>query len=209
MPLITLASNDLTLATPLVALNGTVLAFVIAGSSLRQMDIASAWRLIASGFVGIPFGLAVLLLAPATIVKSILGVFLIGFSLYNLTRPVLPYLKQQRWAYLFGFTAGILGGAYNIGGPPLILYGSLRRWSPARFRATLQGYFAVTGIYVLVLHGLSGLWTTQVWQLFLLSIPLQIIAVWVGGKFNRHIPIAVFSRLLYVALIFLGVLLLL
>lgn len=28
-----------------------------------------------------------------------------------------------------------------MNGPPLAVYGSLRRWSPQRFRATLQGYF--------------------------------------------------------------------
>jgi hypothetical protein len=28
-----------------------------------------------------------------------------------------------------------------MNGPPLVIYGALRRWTPERFRATLQGYF--------------------------------------------------------------------
>ena len=28
-----------------------------------------------------------------------------------------------------------------MNGPPLVIYGALRRWSPQHFRATLQGYF--------------------------------------------------------------------
>ena len=44
-------------------------------------------------------------------------------------------------AWLFGFGAGVLGGAYGMNGPPLVAYGALRHWSPKRFRATLQGYF--------------------------------------------------------------------
>lgn len=208
MPLITLVTHDVILATPLVALGAALLSWIIAGSDLRQIEISSAWRLIVAALVGTPVGLAILLLAPGSLVTKILGIFLIMFSLYNLTRPHLPQIQRQGWAYLFGFLGGLLGGAYNTGGPPLVLYGTLRRWSPARFRATLQGYFAVTGIYVLIMHGLSGLWTAQVWQLFLWTIPLQIIAVWLGAKINQRIPLPVFARLLYIILIVLGILLL-
>lgn len=208
MPLITLVTDDVTLATPLVALGATVLSWIMAGSDLRQIEISSAWRLIVAALIGTPVGLAILLLAPGPLVTTILGIFLIVFSLYNLTRPHLPEIRRQGWVYLFGFTAGLLSGAYNVGGPPLVLYGTLRRWSPAKFRATLQGYFAVTGIYILIMHGLSGLWTAQVWRLFLWTIPLQIVAVWLGAKINRRIPLTLFTRLLYVILILLGVLLL-
>ena len=47
----------------------------------------------------------------------------------------------------FGFFAGILGGAYNTNGPPVVIYGSLRKWSPATFRATLQGYFFMAAFF--------------------------------------------------------------
>ena len=42
------------------------------------------------------------------------------------------------WLLGSGFCSGILGGAYGMNGPPLAVYGSLRRWSPQHFRATLQ-----------------------------------------------------------------------
>ncbi len=208
MPLITLITQDVTLATPLVALCAVTLSWVMSGSDARHIEVASAWRLIVASVIGMPVGLAILLLAPSRLVTTFLGIFLIAFSLYNLTRPHLPQIQRRGWVYLFGFVAGILGGAYNTGGPPLVLYGTLRRWSPARFRATLQGYFAVTGIVVLVMHWLSGLWTAPMWQLFWWTIVLQIAAVWLGQKINRRIPLGAFTRSLYAILLLLGLLLL-
>ena len=84
-----------------------------------------------------------------------------GYGAYNLLRPGLPALRSEAWAYPFGFAAGVLGSAYNTGGPPVIIYGTMRRWPPAHFRATLQGFFLFTNIFVLVGHGLAGLWTRR------------------------------------------------
>src|SRR5262249_25397617 len=71
----------------------------------------------------------------------VLPVTIIVFSTYCLAGRRRFELKDDRLAWLFGFTGGVLGGAYGMNGPPLVVYGSLRHWSPEHFRATLQGYF--------------------------------------------------------------------
>src|SRR3546814_1460370 len=75
-------------------------------------------------------------------VKACLAVVIIGFSLYSLFGRSIV-LESESWAGLFlcGLFAGIFGGAYGLNGPPLVVYGSMRRWSVQHFRATLQGYF--------------------------------------------------------------------
>jgi uncharacterized membrane protein YfcA len=116
-------------------------------------------------------------------------------------------LRNQHWAYLFGFVAGILGGAYNTNGPPVVVYGTLRRWPPVHFRATLQGYFLPTGFLILAGHALGGLWTRQVWQMYIFALPLIFVAIFFGGKVNKRIRPERFSQLLYIILIILGLLL--
>jgi len=74
------------------------------------------------------------------IVEAILGVVVVAFSMHCLLGRSYE-LKNDRFAGFFGFSAGVLGGAYGMNGPPLAIYGSLRRWSPEHFRATLQAYF--------------------------------------------------------------------
>jgi uncharacterized membrane protein YfcA len=194
-------------ATPLVALFSTTIALIIAGANWHKVDLRVAWRLIVASLLGIPIGLLLLTHAPEAVVKGLLGLVLILFGLYNLTRPALPALHQPGWAYGFGFIAGILGGAYNTNGPPIVMYGALRRWPPERFRATLQGYFVPTGGFIALSHGLAGLWTGEVFQFYLLAFPFVLAAIFLGGKLNGYIPAQRFERLLYLALIVLGVVL--
>jgi hypothetical protein len=207
MPLLALFF-DLKMVTPLVALCAATNALMIVSSSWRSIDVSAAWKLIISAAIGIPFGLQVLLLAPASWAKNALGVLLIAISLYNLIRPQLPYLKNPYWAFPVGFVAGILAGAYNTGGPPIVIYGTMRHWPPPKFVATLQGYFLPTGLFVLVGHALSGLWTASILQTYALSIPVLFVGFFTGRFLNRRIPPQKFATLLYSGLIGLGLLLL-
>jgi uncharacterized membrane protein YfcA len=206
MPILALVI-DIRMATPLVAFVGTTTALTILLQGWRTVDLRAAWRLILASFVGIPVGLLLLKGVPEGLVKAVLGVVLMLFGLYNLARPELPALRHGGLAYLFGFIAGILGGAYNTNGPPIVMYGTLQRWSPERFRATLQGYFVPTGLLILLGHGAAGLWTPQVFWLFGCSFPLIMLGVFLGGRLNQAIPKARFERVLYFFLIGIGILL--
>jgi hypothetical protein len=207
MPLLTLVLG-MQKATPLVALGASTIAFTILLGAWRQVDVQAAWRLILATLLGIPLGLALLKAAPERMVKTILGLVLIGFSVYNLIQFQLPTLENERLSYLFGFVAGILGGAYNTNGPPVVVYGMMREWPPERFRATLQGYFLITGGTILVSHGLAGLWTPPVLRLYLYALPVILTAVALGGWVNKRIAEEQFKRVVYGFLIVMGLLLL-
>jgi uncharacterized membrane protein YfcA len=194
-------------ATPLVAMVASTIAFTILLRAWRQVNIQAAWRLVISTIVGIPIGLFFLKSAPEHIAKMVLGAVLVGFGLYNLIAPRLPALKSERWSYVFGLAAGILGGAYNTNGPPVVIYGVLREWDPERFRATLQGYFLPTGMTILIGHALAGLWTAEVLKLYAFCLPLVIGAVLVGGWVNRRLPEKQFNRVVYAFLVAIGLLL--
>jgi uncharacterized membrane protein YfcA len=180
MPLLALIVGIGT-ATPLVALAASTIAVTILLRAWRQVDVKATWRLIVSTFVGIPLGLTLLKTAPEGVVKGMLGVVLIGFGMYNLIKFQLPKLKNERLSYLFGFVAGVLGGAYNTNGPPVVIYGVMREWSPERFRATLQGYFLITGGTILISHGIAGMWTPEVLRLYVCGLPVIIGGVVIGG----------------------------
>ena len=206
MPLLTLVIG-IQVATPLVAMGASTIAFTILLKSWRKVEIKDAWRLVLFTWIGIPLGILFLKAAPEFLVKSLLGILIIGFGLYNLFIPTLPKLKTEKWAYLTGLVAGILGGAYNTNGPPVVIYGILRRWDPEKFRATLQGYFLPTGSAILITHGLAGMWTSQVVHYYLYSLPIIIGAVLVGEKVNQLIPQGKFDKVIYGFLVLVGVLL--
>lgn len=119
-------------------------------------------RLAVSSFVGIPLGLPLLKAVDVPLMKVILALVIIGFSAYRLRKPQLLTLDNEKFSFAFGF----LGGAYNVAEPPVVIYGAMRRWSPKTFRATLQGYFLPTLIFILSGHGVIGFWTPLVLKLY-------------------------------------------
>jgi uncharacterized membrane protein YfcA len=146
--------------------------------------------------------------APLAVLVSVLvaGVIVILFSLYSLaTRSARTLPADHRgWLAACGFVAGVLGGAYGMNGPPLVLYGTLRGWSPQRFRATLQAYFLPVSMLGLVGYAVVGLWDTAVTNYFLWSLPGVGIATVLGRAINRRMRGDRFVRLVFGGLLLTG-----
>jgi uncharacterized membrane protein YfcA len=207
MPLLALIIPIKT-ATPVVAIIVPTIAISLLIKEWRHIDLKSTLKLIISTLAGIPFGILYLKSIPENIVNLFLALVLIVFSLYSLVKPALPRMKSENWAFLFGFIGGILGGAYNTNGPPVILYGILRSWKPESFRATLQSYFLPAGGAIMIGQGLAGLWTKTVLTTYLYSLPLVFLAIFLGLKISRKIPAEKFNKYVYVILLVLGLILL-
>lgn len=207
MPLLSMAIGIRT-ATPLVALIAMTSAVVILLQDWRSIGFYSVGRLFFASLLGLPVGVVVLKYADETLVMSILAGVIILFSAYALFQPRLVTFETDRPAWIFGFLAGVLGGAYNVLGPPVVLFGTLRQWSAEHFRATLQGYFFPTGLLILAGHGLAGLWTSTVWQHFATAAPVAVVAVPVGRWLNRQFEAEKFTRCVHGLLIIIGLVLL-
>ncbi len=192
---------------PLAVLVSITVATIVLIQDWRKVHLRSAGWLIASTLFGIPLGLLLLKTVPESVVKTILGVFIIAFALYSLAGRK-PQLHNDRLAPLFGFTAGILGGAYGMNGPPLVVYGLLRRWTPVQFRATLQGYFLVASMVGMAGYAVTGLWTRTVSRYFLLALPLALLATVLGRAAHRRLSSARFLIAVNIGLAFIGALLL-
>lgn len=206
MPLLAMTVG-MQIATPLVALIASTIALTILTKNWRSVRIASAWRLVVSSLLGIPIGLVFLKGTYEGIVTTLLALLVVSFSLYNLLRPKLFTLAGDKSAYIFGLLAGILGGACNTNGPPIVIYGTLKKWPAESFRATLQGYFFPTGLLIVFGHGLAGLWTPSVLRLYVISLPVVFLAILLGSRLNRSIPQGKFDRYVHVFLIVVGTML--
>ena len=207
MPLLSMAVG-LNVATPLVGLMGITTSTTILIKHWREVHFRSLYPLIISTLIGIPIGILLLKGVYENAMKLILAFIIIIFSLYKIFKPKLFTLTSDGSAYIFGLLAGILGGAYNTNGPPVVVYGTLRRWNPEKFRATLQGYFLPTGSMIALGHCIGGFWTKPVLLSYLVSLPVILVAILFGGKLNRKIPKDRFDNCIYIFLIILGAVLL-
>jgi uncharacterized protein len=196
------------IAAPVAVLASVTVALIAVAQDWRKIHFRSAGWLVLASMGGIPVGLAMLRWAPEAAVKAALATVIIGFSTYALRGGKHGELKNDRLAWMFGFVSGILGGAYGMNGPPLVIYGSLRGWSPQHFRATLQGYFLPASLAGLWGYRLAGLWTPTVNRYYLLSLPLVIVATLMGRAINRKMDHQRFLRWVHRGLIGAGVVLL-
>jgi len=203
IPLLTMVIG-VQMAAPLVSLIAATVTVFMLARSWTQIDFGATRRLTISAAIGIPFGIWGLSRFPSLWLVVGLGIMLILTGLFYLLKPTLPPVKDQRWAYLFGFLGGIAGGAYSIVGPPILVYCAMRRWSPEQFRVNLQGFFLPVSAVILTGHAVAGLWTPQVLWLYVLSWPIMLIAYLVGSRFSQHLGSEHFERLIYIALIVMG-----
>ena len=196
-------------AVPLSVLLSVMVAAVVVVHDRRSIELASAKWLVVSALCGVPIGLVILTTADERWVKLGLGVLILAYSAYVLAAARVLHLERddRRWLYGCGFVSGVLGGAYGLNGPPLVLYGNLRRWSPQQFRATLQAYFLPVSLVGLAGYTAEGLVSTDVLACFALSLPFALPAVFVGRSLNRRLHGRAFTTYVHAALLAIGAIL--
>lgn len=200
----------LKVAAPVAVLVSITIAAVVVVQDWRKIHVRSAGWLVGATLFGIPLGLALLTSSHQKTVKIALAIFILAFAVYSLFGRKPPELKSDSKAWLLGcgFVAGIIGGAFGMNGPPLVIYGAMRRWSAQHFRATLQAYFLPASVIGMVGYWLAGLWVPAVTHYYLLSLPVLLPAVWLGRVVNHRLHGDVFLKYVYAGLAVIGVVLL-
>jgi uncharacterized membrane protein YfcA len=201
----------LEIAAPLAVLISITIAFLVVAQDWRKVHMRSTGWLIFATLFGIPLGLLLLTSSHQRVVKAALALMIIAFSAYSLIGDKPPELKNDSvpWLLGCGFTAGVLGGAYGMNGPPLAIYGAMRRWSAQQFRATLQGYFLPASVIGMAGYWLKGLWVPAVTHYFLLSLPVVVPGTLLGKLVNHRLRGETFLKYVYAGLAVIGVVLLL
>ncbi len=199
----------LKIAAPLAVLVSITIAAIVVAQDWHKIHLRSTGWLVTSTLFGIPLGLWLLTSIPQESVKATLAVIIMAFALYSLTVKKPPELKSDSrvWLVLCGFCAGVLGGAYGMNGPPLAIYGAMRRWTSSHFRATLQGYFLPSSIIGMGGYWLAGLWVPAVTHYYLVSLPVALPAVFLGRMINHRLHGDAFLKFVYLGLAAIGALL--
>ncbi|MHB1022384.1 MAG: sulfite exporter TauE/SafE family protein [Acidobacteriaceae bacterium] len=209
VPLLAL-NIPLQVAAPLAVLLSITIAGIIVVQDWKKIHIQSTGWLVLSTLPGIPLGLWLLTSSHPRAVKAALALIIIAFSVYSMLgkAPLQLSRESRRWLLGCGFCAGVLGGAYGMNGPPLVVYGTMRRWSAQHFRATLQGYFLPASILGMSGFWAAGLWVPAVTHYYLVSMPAALPAIWLGRVVNHRLQQDAFLKYVYLGLTAIGIMLL-
>jgi uncharacterized membrane protein YfcA len=180
LPLLVLVV-DVRTATVLMTLLSCSIAVIIVARKWRDVELGDAWRLI------------------------VLALVVITFTLLSLVSLKAIRLTHPSYAFIFGFVSGIFGGAYNISGPPVVLYGTLVDWGSERFRATVQSYALFANVFAIAAHTMAGNLTREVSIYYVCSLPIVVVSVWLGSVIHRAIPAERYALVVKVLLLILGV----
>jgi len=187
-----------------VALAALTLEGVLLLRYHSAFNLKSVWQVSLSSVFGVPIGVWALKQVDEKIILTILGAVIVCYAVYALLALRLPAMNHPLWPYGIGLLAGMLGGAYNTAGPPVIIYGNCRRWRPEAFKSNLQGFFLVNSTVVITGHLLAHTITPAIGRLYLQSLPFMAIAVLAGTSLDRYLDPLRFRKLVLVVLVLMG-----
>jgi len=158
-------------------------------SQPKSVSWVDAKRLLPSCIVGVAAAVPLLLWLPTRPLLMAFGGFVLAYAVYGLFAPKRLPMIGTGWAYLAGLTSGITSTLFGAGGPPFVIYLSMRPLVGDAFRSTL----AVTGVVSIgariIAFALGGLLSSpKVWLAILLVAPASIVALWLAQRIHTRIP---------------------
>jgi hypothetical protein len=203
MPALT-ALVGIHIAAPLVALVSLVARIGMIAHYRTHFELRGVWRLILASAFGIPLGLFFFHQLEVALVERLLGVIVVGYVLYTALSPRAPQLDSNRWAYGLGLASGVLTGAYNIGGPPVVIYANSQDWPAIVFKSNLQAFAMTSAVLVVLSRGLNGEINDAVLLSLLLSLPAILVGLVLGFQMDRWAKGTFFRTVVLVLLFMLG-----
>jgi len=136
----------------------------------------------------------------------VLGIVVIVFALFQMSRlrwTIAPRLET--WLNPpIGALAGILGGASNLFGPPLIMYLVALKLDKDEFVGAIAVFFLIGSVALYVTLFANGVLTTAGVLLSAAAAVPAVIATYAGNYLRRFIDQRQFERALLVVLILIG-----
>jgi len=186
------------------AVLGIILNSMLAWRLRAHIDRAEVVPLAVAALVGIPFGVVFLHRVEPKLVMATLGAVLVLYSGWSLLARGRPEPVARGWAWLAGLVGGLIGGAFNTAGPPILVYATRQAWPRDVFRANLQTVFVVTGVSGLIGYAMTGMVTSYTLWLDLVGLPVLVVGGIAGQRIGDRVDQHAFRRAVLVALALMG-----
>jgi uncharacterized membrane protein YfcA len=195
LPMLTLVIG-MAQAAPLMALLSAVISVQLLHEQPHLVDKPGIARLVFGALFGVPLGLYVLIGLPVVWAHAVLGVLLTGFATWSLARrrSVGQGVGRDKtgvkswWLDIgFGVLAGASSAAFDIAGPPMLIYAAARGWSTDELRVNLQAVFLPLSLLTLGGHAIAGLWTREVVLLAAMALPIVVLGLYLGPRLRARI----------------------
>ena len=143
------------------------------------------------------------------VMKRILGAFLVLLSAWFIFIAKRVRIRAgTRTGLIAGAVGGVMSGMFATGGPPASLYFSATTETKEEYLATIQGYFAVTNLYVVALRAANGVVTGSLLVYTAAGLAGLLLGNVVGMYAFRRISVERMRQAIYVMMAVSGLLML-
>lgn len=161
--------------------------------------------LVPTALVGMGIGLTLLIHVAEFWLLGLLGVFVLCYAVYGLSRRGVP-ARLPRWA---GAPIGLAGGAFSAlfgtGGVLFAIYNAGRIRDKGELRASNAAMIALSSVARLALFGAAGLLGQEgLWTLVGLLLPALAGGVLLGHRLHAVVPARVVVRAVHLLLLAAG-----
>jgi uncharacterized membrane protein YfcA len=203
MSLLTLG-DDLLHAAALVNVTG----LFVTGTLLWSLRKSALWRralpMLPGLFAGVALGVLALGHVERASMVRILGASVVAIAAWNLAAPHLRSPRSLPLDVGVSVLSGLLSGAFNTGGPPLVAHLYAQRDDPEATKATIQALFLAAGAARLPLSTSQGLVAPDVWREAALAAPFAVAGLALGLALARRMSPERFRRAAWAGLGALG-----
>jgi len=194
-------------AVAVMGIIGSIGAVYNAVRHRRDIQLKIMLPLVGAAMAVIPLAVHLSGALPQSVIKRLLGVVLVGLSIYFLFFSKRVHLKPTvPNGLMAGALAGLLNGMFNTGGPPAVLYLVHATTDNAVYFATIQAFFAATNVFSTVTRAVSGMLTLQILGLSAIAA----VGWWSGNALGARIFNKLdgdrLKKLIYMGMIVSGVL---
>lgn len=171
----------------------------------RSLKPARLLPFVLGGAAGVPIGVALLGWTSSGTLRMAVGVVLVMFSLYSLTRPQLAQVAVGKAGDgAVGVLNGVVGGASGLAGIVVTIWCTLRGWPRDEQRATFQPVGVAVFLMAALWLGGTGFAGADTLRLFLIGLPALLAGTWVGLKLYGRLDEAGFRKVVLALLLVSG-----
>jgi uncharacterized protein len=155
--------------------------------------------------IGIPLGVAVLSWLDPAWLRFGVGVLLVAYTIYSLTRPSFAPMKIGPASDIaIGVSNGLLGGLTGLGGVISTISCQLRGWPKDVQRAVFQPVLFVAFVVISISQAVAGSITRDTLMLYGAGVPFMVAGLWLGFRMFGKINDEAFRKIVLVLLLLAG-----
>ena len=172
---------------------------------------ALQWRrilpFVVGGAIGVPLGAYLVTFLNPAHVRTGVGVLLLVYSAYDLTRPAIAPIKSNAPIDAgIGVLNGLLGGLTGLGGVISTIWVQLGGGPKDAQRAIFQPVLFMTMAMTTLTFAAAGhLFNTDILKLFFMGLPVLLLGLWTGIKLYGRLDDAAFRKAILILLLLSGV----